>query len=521
MTQVSLGILFQKVVNQFSDSVAIEFTSGDKYTYDQLNKYVNQTSRLLRENYKISPQDVVCISGLKKIETFCVMLACLKIGAIYSIFDNTSPINRLLNIFKTCQPKLILAENELIKSFKNSSQLLEVKTLKNDFIEIGLLKGYDDKNLRKSMNLNLNSAAYIMFTSGSTGTPKGAMISHANLISFISWSIKEYGFSASDKLTNVNPLYFDNSVFDFYSALFSGASIVPFSKNEVSNPSLLIQEINRIGCTSWFSVPSLLIYLETINILKSENMIKIKRFIFGGEAYPKSKLIKLFQLYSHRAELYNVYGPTECTCICSTYKISDKDFDDMSGLAPLGKLIENFNYLILNSQLRQVKENDIGELCLLGKNVGLGYYNDIKQTNKNFIQNPLNTINSELMYMTGDLVKYDSNTGYINFICRKDNQIKHMGYRIELDEIEHALNQIDEISESVAVQASLNEIKIIVAYVSLKKNSELDSNEIKTRLRENIPIYMVPSKIKFLDVLPKNANGKIDRPQIIKNYLLN
>ena len=191
----------------------------------------------------------------------------------------------------------------------------------------------------------------------------------------------------------------------------------------------------------------------------------------------------------------------------------------MSGLAPLGELIENFDYLILNSQLKQVKENEMGELCLLGKNVGLGYYNDSKQTNKYFIQNPLNTIHSELMYMTGDLVKYDSNTGYLNFICRKDNQIKHMGYRIELDEIEHALNQIDEISESVAVQVSLNEIKIIVAFVSLKKNYELDSNEIKTRLRENIPIYMVPSKVNFLDTLPKNANGKIDRKQIVKNYL--
>jgi D-alanine--poly(phosphoribitol) ligase subunit 1 len=358
-----------------------------------------------------------------------------------------------------------------------------------------------------------------MFTSGSTGIPQGAVISHANLISFISWSKKEYGFSANDKLTNVNPLFFDNSVFDFYSSIFSGATLVPFSKNEVSNPALLMQKINEIGCTSWFSVPSLLIYLEAINTLVPENMQKINRFIFGGEAYPKSKLIKLFKLYSHRAEIYNVYGPTECTCICSNYKISAEDFNDLSGLAPLGNLIENFNYLILNDKLEPVMEDEIGELCLLGPNVGLGYFNDEKRTNESFYQNPLNKDIKEIMYMTGDLVKYNTYDGFIYFICRKDNQIKHMGYRIELDEIEHALNQIEDISESVVIHSSLNDIKQIIAFVALKNGCIINSDRVKIMLRENIPNYMVPSKVNFLDKLPKNANGKIDRKKISNSYL--
>jgi D-alanine--poly(phosphoribitol) ligase subunit 1 len=372
----NLGLFFQENAKRYANHIAIEFPNGDIKTYQQLNQIVNQTSRFLIGSFKISNGDVVCISGLKKIETFCMMLACLKIGAIYSVFDSDSPINRVLTIFSSCQPKLIVAEAGFIDLVQKKSDVKKIAFLENNFIEKKLVKKFSSNNFSEVASVNINNPAYIMFTSGSTGIPKGAVISHANLISFISWSKKEYGFSANDKLTNVNPLFFDNSVFDFYSSIFSGATLVPFSKNEVSNPALLMQKINEIGCTSWFSVPSLLIYLEAINTLVPENMQKINRFIFGGEAYPKSKLIKLFKLYSHRAEIYNVYGPTECTCICSNYKISAEDFNDLSGLAPLGNLIENFNYLILNDKLEPVMEDEIGELCLLGPNVGLGYFND-------------------------------------------------------------------------------------------------------------------------------------------------
>ena len=117
----------------------------------------------------------------------------------------------------------------------------------------------------------------------------------------------------------------------------------------------------------------------------------------------------------------------------------------------MGSLIQNFSYLILNDNLETVKDGEVGELSLLGPNVGLGYYNDLKRTSDSFIQNPYNTVDREIMYMTGDMVKYDNKDKNIYFICRKDNQIKHMGYRIELDEIEQALNQINGISESVII----------------------------------------------------------------------
>src|SRR5262249_50269049 len=153
---------------------------------------------------------------------------------------------------------------------------------------------------------------------------------------------------------------------------------------------------------------------------------------------------------------FNVYGPTECTCICSCYKLSDGDFEDLQGLPPLGQMAKNFGFLILDAEGRPVPDGQTGELCLLGPNVGRGYYNDPERTAASFVQNPLNVSFSEMMYKTGDLVKLVPIDGKIYIQGRKDNQIKHMGYRIELEEIEAALHCLDYVSEAVVLHANVN-----------------------------------------------------------------
>jgi D-alanine--poly(phosphoribitol) ligase subunit 1 len=515
----NLGLFFQNIAEKNKDSLALEFPSGEVITYRKLNKLVNQTARLLKKKFSIKVEDVVCISGVKRTETFCLMLACLKIGATYSVMDNSSPIERLSLIINTCEPKLIVAEGNLIDVLKKSFISNKFNFLENDFIinNEELLK-YSEHNLSVVNSINVKNGAYIMFTSGSTGIPKGALITHANLLSFISWIKEEFGFNSTDKLTNVNPIFFDNSVFDFYSAFFSGSCLVPFSKDEVGNPSFLMKKINDLGCTSWFSVPSLLIYLATVKVLVPENMKKIRRIIFGGEGYPKVKLFELFKLYSSRISIYNVYGPTECTCICSNYEISSSDFEDLSGIPPLGALIQDFSYLILDQKLKSVQDNEVGELCLIGPSVGQGYYNDKKRTKESFIQNPYKQDN-EIIYLTGDFVKYDSKDKNIYFVCRKDNQIKHMGYRIELDEIESALNRVNGIAESVVIHGFLYNMKQIIAFVAIEDSLSLSSIEIKAQLSEMIPNYMIPSKINVLNILPKNPSGKIDRNKLALEYL--
>ena len=171
-----------------------------------------------------------------------------------------------------------------------------------------------------------------------TGFPKGALMSHNNLLNFIQWGKETFQVTRDDIFTNANPIYFDNSVFDFYTSIFNGTTLVPLSHDLVKNAGQLVKAINDSGCTIWFSVPSLLVYLLTTKSLKKEDFKTIKRISFGGEGFPKNKLKQLYEMFGDRMTLYNVYGPTECTCICSSYTISSSDFENMNELAPLGIL---------------------------------------------------------------------------------------------------------------------------------------------------------------------------------------
>ena len=241
MYEYNLGLRFQDIVRQYPDKTAIWFDEDNFITYDELNKRANRTARHLG-GLNVGLGDVVCIAGTKSLFALINIIACLKIGAIYSVYDPDSPKERLDKIFSTCNPRLILAPQPPGTDLDKNS-----------------LMGYDDADL--PCDIPGSTPAYIMFTSGSTGVPKGAVITHGNVLNLIEWSKETYNITPDDVLTNVNPLHFDNSVFDFYSALFNGACLVPFTKEEVRNPKTLVEKVDKAKCTLWFSVPSLLMFL--------------------------------------------------------------------------------------------------------------------------------------------------------------------------------------------------------------------------------------------------------------------
>jgi D-alanine--poly(phosphoribitol) ligase subunit 1 len=515
--EYNLGLRFERVANQRTRQIAIWFDRRDSATYEELNRAANQIARLLIE-HGVRASDVVCLSGEKSLYAFASMIACLKLGAIYSILDAESPGERLRKILSRCRPKVLLAEQGLLKRIEKLTGDLGIATIAKDAEQLSCaIEKFEEVNLPQTRSVTGANPAYIMFTSGSTGFPKGAVMTHANVLNLIDWSRETFRITHDDILTNVNPLYFDNSVFDFYSALFAGARLVPFSKAEVKDPKLLVEKIAAAGCTLWFSVPSLLIFLQTMKAADGKHLKSICRFIFGGEGYPKAKLKELFDAYSDSAEFFNVYGPTECTCICSSYKISARDFDDLQGLPPLGYIADNFDFLILDEKGRAVAPGESGELCLLGSNVGKGYYNDGERTALGFVQNPGNDKFSEVMYKTGDLVRFDTADGKLYIQGRKDNQIKHMGYRIELEEIEAALYCLDYISEAAVLHTSVNGFSRILAIVSARE--VFDADRIRLDLKQFIPDYMIPAAVYHEEMLPKNANGKVDRMQLAKKYV--
>ena len=502
----NLSQKIDEIVGKFGNRTAIYYPGGEEYSYEELSSKANQYAGYLYEQ-DIKLNDVIAILNDKSIECFALMLACLKLGATYTNLDTNSPLDRLNKIIDRCQPKLIFIDPKLeAASFNGLADKRKLISLR----EVGI-----QQSIPVSINYEITGTvpAYIMFTSGSTGFPKGAVMNHANLLNLIDWSKDTFGITEEDRCTNVNPVYFDNSVFDFYSAIFNGATLVPFNNTQTRNPHGLVKQVEAAGCTIWFSVPSMLVYLLTTKAIEKNSMSSLRKIIFGGEGFPKPKMQKLYQLVGSHTQLVNVYGPTECTCICSSYDITEKDFESLAELAPLGKLAPNFSYEIIPQHEDKPR---IGELCLKGPNVGMGYYNDIERTNNSFIQNPYNKNYREIIYKTGDLVELDQNNEF-RFLGRVDNQIKHMGYRIELEEIEAGLNSIQGVKESAVVYKKISDgLGNIIGFVASQDG--LTSDGVMEEIKKKVPDYMVPKKIYMMEVLPKNSNGKIDRVEL-KNSL--
>lgn len=514
--EYNLGLRFQRIVAERSQNTAIWFNEHETVTYLALNKLANRIARILL-NRGLASGDVVCLSGEKSTYTFACMVACLKIGAVYCILDPDTPAVRLRKIFSTCEPKVLLAEGEFLNRLSGLIATTQVEVFDRDSEILVKLADQDEGDLDLTRGITGSNPAYIMFTSGSTGVPKGAVMTHANVMNLIEWSRETFNIKPDDILTNVNPLYFDNSVFDFYSSLFNGSRLVPFTKEEVKDPGLLVDKIDAGKCNLWFSVPSLLIFLQTMKAADGKRLKSITRFVFGGEGYPKPKLKALFDSYSTSSELFNVYGPTECTCICSSYRLSAADFDDLHALPPLGHIAENFSFLIVNEAGDVVPDGEIGELCLLGPNVGKGYYNDKERTMASFVQNSTHDSFPDLMYKTGDLARCEPADGKLYIQGRKDNQVKHMGYRIELEEIEAALNCLNYVYEAAVLHSTHDGMSRIVAVVSTSQ--DCNDQKIRQDLRTIIPDYMVPAAFHREAILPKNPNGKVDRRHLAEKYL--
>jgi D-alanine--poly(phosphoribitol) ligase subunit 1 len=487
----NLAKLFENIVYNNKKKIALKFENHE-YTFEEVWKYSNNYIIYLKKK-KITNK-VIAIFSDKTPSNFFLMIACIRLGVPYANLDSTVPLTRNLKILRKLKKVIVFID----KKNKNYNHLINTKIVSFNFI----------KNKKKSILINSNfdgeTTCYIMFTSGSAGEPKGAVISHSNLINFIAWIKKRYGLEKKDNFVNSNPLYFDNSVFDFYGSIFNGCCLTPLNHDQIRNYEKIISYIEKKRCTIWFAIPSMFIFLLKMKVFKKKSLKYVKILSFGGEGFPKKDLIQIFSLYENRIKFINVYGPTECTCICSSYDVKRGDFKNMNQLLPLGKINENFSYSISNT-----------ELILKGPNVGKGYFNDEKKTSQMFfLESDTNYMNKRC-YKTGDIITLKNNILF--FKGRIDNQIKHMGYRIELEDIENNVNSIASIDRSIAVYKKTKNISgKILLFVKTNINIETVDKLIKKRL----PRYMLPEKIFKIKNIPLNKNGKIDRKKIYQTLCI-
>jgi D-alanine--poly(phosphoribitol) ligase subunit 1 len=505
----NLACLFNQVVSDNAARPALRYPSR-VIGYDELFGLSSRLAFLLRER-GCARGDVIAIGHNKQPLSYALMFAALRLGVAYVNIDVASPIARTGRILEVSEPRVLFYDDpayaqamaELAGAAGIEALLLEEQALPVPPSRFGA-------ELKKVSGLvDGATIAYIMFTSGSTGTPKGVAVTHQNLLHFISWGADRFSVTADENFANLSPMYFDNSVFDFYVALFSGASISPVPRELLTNSYDLVSHVSGLGCTIWFSVPSLFIYLMAMKAMDAEALKSLRVLAFGGEGYPKPELLKLYRMFSPRVALVNVYGPTECTCICSAHTLTAEDFSDLTGLPTLGRLNPNFDYRIVDEEGHDVAE---GELCLIGPNVAAGYFNDQERTAESFftIMDPGRYM--KRMYRTGDLVR--ESEGWLYFVGRKDNQIKHMGYRIELEEIEHALGRLPGVNQAAVVyQRSNLAYGKLIGYVACVDAT--DEKSLLVALAEQLPEYMVPSRLFVLSDLPKNPNGKVDRRRLL------
>lgn len=419
-------------------------------------------------------------------------------GCFYSPIDTEMPLSRVNKILEVLKPEIVITTNKLKTNFEKfnfyGSYIIYEETICSEEDETAV-KPYTEKIVDTDL-------LYVLFTSGSTGVPKGVSICHRSVIDYIDWVTETFNITQKDTFGNQAPFYFDNSILDIYSCMKMGATLNIIPKKLFFQPVPLLEYIkyNKINTIFW--VPSALIVVSKLKAFRNVDLSDtLKRVLFCGEVMP-NKQLNIWRKFLPNVTYANLYGPTEITDAC-TYYIVDREFSDDEPL-PIGIPMSNTDILVLNDEDKLVTDDEVGELCVRGTSLAMGYYNNPEKTRSAFVQNPLNKAVPEIIYRTGDLVRYNEYREII-YISRKDFQIKHLGHRIELGEIETAISSLEEVTLNCCLYDEKNQR--IVLFV----DAQVDRDYIKERIEKLVPEYMIPGKVIYLENMPINANGKIDR----------
>lgn len=480
----------------FADKIAI-CDEQESYTYKQYHdKAVGIADAIIAAGMGYKKPIVVYMN--KSIKVLASFMGIAYTGSFYSPIDVDMPAQRVNRILEVLQPQLVITTRELKEEFAQfdySGEFLIYEDI-SPMEESDAVK----KSLEKIIDTDL---LYVLFTSGSTGMPKGVCITHRGVIDYTDWVVQTFDITCEDRFGNQAPFYFDNSILDIYSAMKTGATVYIIPKILFMQPVRLLEYLkdNRINTIFW--VPSAMMGVSKLKAFRNVDVTDtLKRVLFAGEVMP-NKQLNIWRKYLPDALYANLYGPTEITDVC-TYYIVDREFQDDETL-PIGIPTKNMDIMVLDEQDRLVTEPGVvGELCIRGTGVATGYYKNPERTAQAFVQNPLNDAYEEKIYRSGDLVQYNEYHEII-YLSRKDFQIKHLGHRIELGEIETAVSALPDITMNCCLYDEKR--SRIVLFI----DKDMTKEEVNNALTNMVPEYMLPGKVIYMETMPLNANGKIDR----------
>lgn len=499
----------EETAKRFPDKVAF-FDINNEITFEELRHRAIDTA-LVIQSLVAGRRNPVLTYLPKTVESIVAFMGVLYSGNFYTPTDIRFPEQKVRSIISTLKPAAIIVNSETKEKLGKMDGIPDICLINMD--EVTASNHYDESGRLVDAILDVDPV-YTFFTSGSTGTPKGVIINNHNVIDYTDWAVKTFGINEKTVMGNQSPFYFDISTQDIYTTLKSGATLGIIPPTYFAFPTKALQFINERNINFLYWVPSAFVNIANYDLLKSIPLENVELIMFGGEVMPVKQMNYWKKYLPKLKTIANVYGPTEATVNC-TYYIVDREFSG-SEVLPLGKACENTGLLVLDNENRVVTKeqiNELGELCVYGSSLSAGYWNDTEKTAEKYIDNPVNQCYREKLYLTGDLVYYNER-GELVFAGRKDFQIKHSGYRIELGEIESAAMGKEEVS--VVCAAYHTQKKQIVLFYQ----GDIDKDELKDYLLTIIPKYMVPTIYYQLKRFPYNDNGKIDRKQLERQYLI-
>lgn len=487
-----------KTESKYPNKTAYADSDGREIAFKQLKEDVAHVGSCLIKRFADKSNKPIAVLTERNIRSIPAFLAVVYSGNFYVPIDATLPEERICAMLDLAEPLMVI--NCADKSFDlKRYEAVAYEDLKNEKQEI--------VSRKKVIDIQ---PLYGIFTSGSTGVPKLVVKNHMSLISFIDEYVETFKFSADDVQGNQIPFYFDASTKDLFTTLKVGCTTKIISKAYFSQPGKLAEYVENNGITSICWVPSALAMLSMFNVFSKYPLKNVKRVLFVGEAM-HVKQLNIWVKALPWAEFINLYGSTENAGNCLYHVIKEEVTAER---VPIGKPFANVDVFLLDDEDKLIPSRnteELGEICLTGNTLALGYYKNSCQCGK-FCQNPLNDCYYERIYRTGDLAKYDEN-GNIVYICRKDCQIKLSGYRIELCDIDITAMNLDGVKSACSIFDEEKK-KIILFYSA---DQEMQSSLIE-HMKKKLPVYMVPSKFIQFDEIPLNANGKVHRTKLKEIY---
>lgn len=466
----------------------VHISNGRTLTYGELRRQSDALACYLTERFG-EDRRPIAVLGHREPEMLIAFLGAVKSGRPYVPLDTALPQQRIDKILETSRAALVLTAKDVLQ-FSGSQ-----------------VRG-------PARRVQVDEPFYVLFTSGSTGEPKGVIITLASLEHFITWMLAEQRFTElGEVFLNQAPFSFDLSVMDLYCSLATGGMLFSISRDLVANPKALYRSLTSSGVTTWVSTPSFAQMCLVEDKFSDAMLPRVRRFLFCGETLPPQTAAQLLKRFP-KAEVWNMYGPTEATVATTSIRIDASILERYSPL-PVGRAMPGSEIFIVNGKRELLPANQRGEIIIAGPNVSPGYLARPELTADAFFQ-----YRGQRAYRTGDFGRLRDNLLF--FEGRMDEQIKLSGYRIELGDVEANLRALAVVRDALVIpvikDGTAQSLAAFVVLATRDDASHFDlSHRLRNQLSERLPTYMLPRKFVFLDAFPMTANGKIDRASLAKS----